>query len=371
MKYWNIYQSLLRDLEGGNYEPVSKILHAWREQLEQKYDLQLEWLRRLLAVRLSIKLDSKNLSDDVFQGNLEKLPPEIRAEIYFVRGLAHYERAEYLLGVRDFEQAKLLYADLADPYRELLSDYNAIAGSENAGLIDTNAEIAALSSLAFKANRFGLNDKRCQKFSAMAERNKSFLCQNQGKLELALECIEKALKGFDEIGPLSDLHICLLQKADVLVDLGQVDAAKLCVESVTDPIDSRVKFPLAFIRWRLGLASEPSIKDFNIVPNWRKKWDRLQQKNLKSDDIAWDRKIGELKLEDQKYILKVDSLEGRLVSVLAEGNKSKEMLCNSLWPENAATMHVENRLHRLISRVNKKIPKLVVLNSGRYTLAKR
>jgi tetratricopeptide (TPR) repeat protein len=372
MKNWNLYQSLLKDLEGGNYEPVSKVLHEWRKQLSDKFDVEKEWLRKLLATRIAIKQDSKNLNADLFNGEFKNLADTIKSEIYFVRGLARYEQGDFEQGIKDFAQARVLYGQLKMHYRELLSEYNYITGSECAGQMNGMDEVAALNSLAFKAHQYASQDDRCKKFFAMAERQKSFVCQKQGNLSAAFDAIQKALPSFEIIGPLSDLQICQLQLADILLDLAKLEEAKVAAQHVSGPIDTRVRFPKAFIDWRLKLGPEPKLKEFVVVPNWRFKYDKITNpKNLpteKISKISWSSDSGNLAVDSQLYQIKVDSLEGRLVSVLHSGQKSKELLCTSLWPENSDSLLVENRLHRLISRLNKKIPKLVNLKSGRYTL---
>ncbi len=365
MKYWPQYLAMLEDLQNGSYENAARELHLWREKLNDHFNLDLEWMRRLLAARLALKTNRESVSQELFVGDLAKLSEPLKAEIFFVRGLAHFERAEFSEGVRSFENAIPLYRSLGNAYREILSSFNAIAGAECAGEIDEQLEISKLVALGFRARALATQDPRCERFAFAAEREKSFLAQREGNLAAAQNSISKARTYYEQFGPLSDLHICLLQEADIALDQKNSGLALSTYQLVREPVDPRVSFPKAYIAWRLGLGEKPIPSEYLMVPTWQKKIQKPTQIKTRS---IWDLSSSSLSIDGNQYFLKADSLEAKLLSLLAESRRSKELLCTSLWPEYAESAHIENRLHRLISRLNKKIPQLIQWTGGYYSL---
>jgi DNA-binding SARP family transcriptional activator len=59
-------------------------------------------------------------------------------------------------------------------------------------------------------------------------------------------------------------------------------------------------------------------------------------------------------------------MEGRVLRLLTEQPRSKAYLCEVLWPEECENTALDNRLHRVISRLNKRVPGLIVLRDGVY-----
>jgi len=71
--------------------------------------------------------------------------------------------------------------------------------------------------------------------------------------------------------------------------------------------------------------------------------------------------------------IRSQSLEGRLLTELHKGKAAKGHLIEKLWPklcalEQSSSDSIDNRLHRLVSRLNKKLPDLVQFDGIHYQL---
>jgi hypothetical protein len=82
----------------------------------------------------------------------------------------------------------------------------------------------------------------------------------------------------------------------------------------------------------------------------------------------WDTGKNQLQVGTSEFAFKVGSLEHRLVASLAQGPISKALLSERLWPSFSNLRLLDNRLHRLISRVNKKIGGVISCRAGQYSL---
>jgi hypothetical protein len=136
-------------------------------------------------------------------------------------------------------------------------------------------------------------------------------------------------------------------------------------------------FPLAFIKWRLG-GDMPVLSSFSTLPpGWKEKFERLSR-STEADEtkppprFIWEIENGVVRWEADDapgLLFRAESLEGKLVRLLAQSKMSKHLLIEALWPEHVSVHHIDNRLHRLIGRINKKFGvKLVVFDGNFYRL---
>jgi tetratricopeptide (TPR) repeat protein len=374
-----VYLSALSWLEAGRQEQVASLLETWRKEissLQHSTDpaskanaWMLERMRRLLSIRLAMKngmevpnienlLDAKSVADDF-----------LKAEYLMALGLYCFNRGNYLDGYPHFELAETHF-DLANrPDRALFAAYNRYIGLLNSGRITPEQESSCLLELEQKARR--LNQ---EKALAWILRQKSYFLQGQAKPSGALAMIDEAIQLLIKQGPLSDLHLAYLQAADCLLDLKRPMDARARFEMIMGTVDSRVKFPIRYIEERLGASpGDLDPRDFGEVsPLWREKWQKHFSRSEEdvgsnSQVYRWSLKNGDLNI-GQKTLPAVPpgTMEGRVLRLLTEQPRSKAYLCEVLWPEECENTALDNRLHRVISRLNKRVPGLIVLRDGVY-----
>jgi hypothetical protein len=207
----------------------------------------------------------------------------------------------------------------------------------------------------------------------MIYRQKAHAFEDLNRLHASLEEISKAISIFEINGPMSDYQLALIHAADICLDLGDEFKSRTFFEYVIAPVDARVAFPLAFVHWRLG-GPIPDKDNFSIIPGgWKEKFDKLILKTEKFNEniqLIWTQKTGHIvgPLFTQSIIIKPASFEGRLIRLLTQERATKNFLIEALWPLQSEVQLLDNRLHRLISRLNKKLNDQIVYDGKYYTL---
>ncbi len=203
-------------------------------------------------------------------------------------------------------------------------------------------------------------------------RQKSYLFQEIGRPHAALCEAEKAVKTLGLNGLLSDYQLALIQAADCAMDLGDSHVAKQYFEYVISPIDTRVKFPLAYLEARIfGNVMDPKWFDI-VVPYWKLKFEKHFTRNKTPLEVNyyWNQNSGIFKDPISKKCTSIlpRSLEGLLLNCLIHQKCSKSLLCEVLWPSHCNVYHLDNRLHKLISRLNKKFVPIIQFDGRFYFL---
>ena len=100
------------------------------------------------------------------------------------------------------------------------------------------------------------------------------------------------------------------------------------------------------------------------------KWKTSKGEEKKSH-AKWTKLKGELHLPARRTIpVQHNNLEGKLIQLLIQSGSSKTLICEKLWPESCSVGHLDNRLHRLVSRLNTKSGMSLVQFDGKlYHLA--
>ena len=159
-------------------------------------------------------------------------------------------------------------------------------------------------------------------------------------------------------------------------------------ERVVPPVEVRVEFPLAWISWRLAggrsgslAPPDPGIYEF-VSPYWL---DKLRNHFSTHDKpggrpdarepgsnrtLTWNLMTGDMHDErsGSRHLIKTASLEGRLLRALMRARSSKALLSEILWPEQHMVRAVDDRFHRLVSRLNKKLGNVIEFDGQFYRL---
>jgi tetratricopeptide (TPR) repeat protein len=369
-----LYLELLEQVTQGAYHAVAKRLSELRKS---EVSNSLESVRRLISARISIK-KGVSTEDLTWLKGLTAEHSWVGAEAQFVLALGLYHMDQFVEGRKRFDEAKARFEQLGLHDRIALCQFNSLIGRISTD--DAPGASEQLAELNLIAQQLiGHSDLGSKRVLALVRRQKAHVYEDVGHLNASLREIIAAIKIFSEIGPSSDFHLALLHAADLCLDLNKERRAQVFLEQVLDPVDSRVEFPLAFIKWRLG-GEEPVIGPNTALPTgWREKFTRLL--NQQSPTLApkmvpayiWDAETSLIYRSDNDESvlpLRRDSIEGKLIRLLSQAKMSKHLLIEALWPEHVSIHHIDNRLHRLVTRVNKKFGgKFIVFDGQFYSLS--
>lgn len=412
------YYSNLESLEQNKIEEVAKALSLKRNQTSPRENERNEfWIQKLISIRISLK---KTVATDQLRMLAKEieLPPDfttakqqsasqepnrepliylwIIGECLFVQGLIYFHLTEMIKGLKYFAMAAKYFQRENFFNRMALALFNRHVGQFADSEISTaEAELNDLIELEKQLlfcipqipnshiSRLISDQERIRKVEAFIYRQKAWCFERLNKMNAAVDELRKATRIFELCGPKSDCHLSLIQMADLLILLDNRLEAMASYERIFGPVDERVQFPLAFLKWRL--FQEPlNPKDFNvIIPSWQRRYEsRLpDSKETQANSSAftdkatqlskmsfWQNDSRTIEIQKNKIQLSKNSLEGRLISILLKGKATKFLLSESLWPELADTKVLDHRLHQLINRIKGKIGARINFDGQFYSL---
>lgn len=339
------YLEAVQNLTRGDLDKTAEQIRNFRKS-PQSNDV-----RQLISARLSLKTSGQELLPSTDQKKNDD--SFIRAEKLFVRGLECFHNSRWAEGCEAFETAAQHYPLSVVPKKTALAKFNAFIGFINAHLdLENEKQILLLQELLKIAVHF-----ENLEVEALIGRQKSYCFAAMQRFHASLFEAERALQIFDSCGSHSDRQLTLICAADAALELGEKVKALSYLESVVEPIEARVRFSFDFMRWRLGLMDCLDRTNYSyICPHFSERCDVLA-KNTVSSDWAWDSRSGHFVhgKRDVDLVIRPQCLEGKMLSLLTLGAESKISLCEKLWPEYSDVEHLDNRLHRLVCRLNKKL----------------
>lgn len=325
----------------------------------------------LLQIRLQFK---RSLSFDLASSkNLTTfLNPKYsfwNAEIHFVLGLSFFHRSDFKIGAHHFEMASKLYLDVGNSDKHLLCVYNTFVGQLNSGQLSIPQEevqLLYLERASTHENNLGL--------LALTLRHKSHFFQRQAKLKAALGAIEQSISIMQSQSHLSDLHLALLQRADIYIDFDRTEEAEAELELIMGSKDVRVQSVAYFLSMKLGRIEQMDSVHYENLPfAWRIKYDTLHKQAHSTSGTQrarWnDQNTAIQFLNGESISLKYTSIEGQLITLLLERPHTKHELQNILWAGLDDLQLLEDRLNKTLSRVRKKLGDRLVLSKGFYQVS--
>lgn len=373
------YARILKLIEKGFYDEAALDLRGVRKQLEWPSQSTRtggdDWnlLSQLLSFRIAMKRGTPTPQVEwMDEAHCEN--PFLAGEVCFVKGLHLYHQHQMGAGRSCFERAATYYAESGAVERANLARYNEIIGltydqphSMNL-LFSKLRELEAAARLSNQQNIVGL-----------VLRQKSYLYKEAGRLKAALREGVEACALLELYGSISDYQLAALNVVDIHICHGDEVEAETLLEYLIEPFDSRVLFPLSFLRARLkGTAVDPSHRHLSC-PHFATRFELYQDSvsigvstiesppsGKAGKSLQWDSLRGELRSMGQVWNFRVGSMEFRLIDCLVSKPHSKQLLCETLWPGHSSLAHLDNRLHRLISRFNKKLGGLISFENGWY-----
>lgn len=296
---------------------------------------------------------------------------ELRAEVLFLRAKVHLHLKDYASAMRDFTDAGLLYRSLSNFEYYLRSLFNAHIAFSFTNPSE-NAEQASLERVLSEAENFR-HEPGARIIFGLVYRQRSYRLWEKAKYNAALFDAKRAVHLLGA-GPSSDRHLALVHLADCYACLGKRDCAERTLEYLPADIDDRVRFPKAYVSARLRSRADLDLTAFQVVnDHWRGRYAGLSRDlggaQAPNAHLVWDVTTSQL-LDGVVAIgrIKVASLEGRLLQQLMRVPAPKQVLIEALWPEVAAREALDDRFHRLLSRLNGKLGSLIVYDGLLYRL---
>jgi|GEM_PF-6515500 hypothetical protein len=363
------YLKALEQLELGLTREAEQVIELWRAENELDPSTERELLRRLLNTRLHYKQNKSLPNGEQFLNENFTKDDFIKAEVLFVKGLNAFHQEDFKTGADHFKKSAELYPFEKFAAKSLLASYNEYIGLLNADLLDEAQEENQLSYLERIAYRI-----ESEKMLGMILRQKSYLLERRGHFASALDAAVSGLEALKKTAPISDYQLMLLQQCDLLVSLKRIDEAATLFHGLLGPFENRVLFAHAFVKSRVTNQLPPQPREFAIVPPvWRIKLSRNHTTAVSMSSslttIVWKASQGILiTAEGNEISIKRDSIEGKILSLLASGRKDRAALCAALWPDDVDTELLQDRLKKSLRRLKNKHPNMVVFNHGYYSL---
>ena len=355
------YPELLEMVLNGKANIGSELNSLREAPAEQQFE------RLLLIIRQQTKLDP-------FLANLDSLDPKIaptihlKAESYFVKGIVFYSRGQFKKGLEAFEIAHSTYP-ASHAERKLLSFYNMISGKLN--IIENESGTSSLKyteedTMADLGELIAVSrQKELRHIEGLARRQRATQWEFSGQIKFAIEELDLAIALLEGNTPSSDLQIALLQQSWLCLVENNRERASLYLERSGAPKETRCEFPTALIDAILKSQNfSPSMvkKEFDTAtPVWASRFEMWNsQKFYPVKQSIIPPKGG--------TVARLGNLEKLLCRSLKSGPKSKHDLIETLWPELAMHQTLDNRLHRLISRTNKKLEGKIEYDGLKYSM---
>ena len=348
LQIFSEYLEICRELESSSYDSAALKIRTWRGRDEMPFcrETSIEALRRLLSIRLALKTQGGAIGFEALLENLPAKTEALRAEIHFVRGLCQFHLSQFVAGADSFELAAQSFRSAGNLERALLSKYNSFIGMTNSGALDSLDQFQILSELLQDSQ--GLPEGRIH---AWVYRQKSNLLFDEGRFASALDLIDKAIQIFAVTGPLSDLHLSVLQACDCHRVLNNLNQARIMFTHIPPSVDSRVEFVRDSVGVRLGLIGSLAQEYRQVPSHWQKRHELWSRFNVKIEAGT-------------------KSKTNLLLHLLKDRKWTKTSLCEALWPEQAEVSLLDNRLHRLVNRINSS-GRLIFFSQGHYHLSEK
>lgn len=378
------YDQNLQKLLKGDLAGSSRYCMTARKELEFQSDLESEIRLLLVSWRLSLK-SGFDCFDDLHI-NVDQLKSmELKAELCFVRGMIGLHLKDSSFALKQFLLAADLYLSIANLDRWLLSRFNAYISLTDVQGPGDGRDLS-----------LGEIIKDCeehrQRLSStfvlgLSYRQRSYEFFEQKKYSSALLEAKKSTT-FLKSTVTSDYHLALIHLADCYFELKQLERSKSLIEMLPEGIDARALMPRSLVLAKLNQDDSFDPQIYRVKnPHWMKRFEDWKGQHSSSQatlekNYQWSLGSGVFTLEfyenngklrkhlrsEELCCIRSDSLEARVLLLLQQKPSSRYLLTEILWPELASTESLEDRFHRMMSRLKKKVPHLIVYKNNVYAL---
>lgn len=363
------YQTILELIYAGSYDQASGEIRQLREKNSQMWNSELALMQNLLAARLALK--SGNIPDSVDTLTISVETDNFLAgEVFMVKGITRYQSGKMIEGMSDYLIAKKYFEKSGHKDKELMAWYNHLIGSTHVSDRSLHDYLQMFRSIEAEAEKYLQN-----RILGLVRRQKSYFYKDHKKFHAALHEAERSIPYLELHCAASDYHLGLVNIAEILLELQQKKDAQKYYEMIVQPLDKRVQFPFAFIEARLFDGKVDTTNMTQSCPHFVHRYEiwksAIRSINKIENKLVLINKDDNVQIQFNGKVLSIKKnvLEFKLIEILASGPHSKNLICEKLWPEYSEVHHLDNRLHRLISRVNKKIDGLILYSDKSYKLS--
>lgn len=360
------YSQTLTQILSGHLDSVSDEIHERRSQKEST-DGQIE--RSLLAIRLAMKA-----------GNLLESPENLRAEntqSVFLKAEIHFVQGTYFAMTSRHAEAVLSYAQAAQNYelaqkyeRQALSLFNELIARSYAANLNLEVEEVQLKKVLALCLEHNIS-----KVEFLCRRHQAYRLYEQERYQESVQMLLLWVARKDTLTK-SDSELALLHIADCFWELRDLRQALNYFDQVPALHDERVRFPKALVEAKIW-QKEIDIHSFSLVTDhWRKRFEKfkpsdaaIKAKVAKAKGLMWSQATGVLskgsKLQGK---IKPNTLEGHLLRLLMDAPRTKNYLCEALWPAEMEVFFLVDRFHQMIQRIQRKTNGLIEFDGQAYRL---
>jgi len=263
----------------------------------------------------------------------------IRGEVQFLLGGYHSVKKDHATAKAHFLSAAAILRDVGAYRKSLKAKFNIIVEESNERDAEQNFApfYMALAKECRKAKEFGV--------AGLAYSNAARELQICGAFHEALRFSQKALIFLRADQGAYHYHLAILQKADLLFDLGRKSEAFVAMEETRGALFPEVIEARKILLRKSGLSLDSNIDECRLLETWR---ERLEMPE----------------------VMPLGQLEQSLISLLAERPRSRQELIEVLYRDQgkASSQSLTNRFNVLLNRVRKRNHHMIVFQNNRYEL---
>jgi tetratricopeptide (TPR) repeat protein len=338
------YAEVILHFMNSNIEALKLKLDELQKDAKVQKELQPDTADLQIITELRYRLRIKNLDASYLAKLLQKpLSEAFEAEKYFLLGRSYEELKNDKENINCSLQAATLYKKVGCHKKSVRAFYNAIVAESR--LVPHKSYISEYQSVIQQSEK--INDLV---FTGMTQVMLSREYQIIGSIDEAFRLAEKGLFNLSRENGSFHYYHALLQQADVLIQMGRIDKAKINLGEVKlahFPEIKAARYLLECLIDRKKIWNKDFEKD--LIPTWKERLSLLSHKDLEDQNSA-----------------SLTELEMKLVKILWNGPHSKWDMIAKIYSDTEDSEVLENRFKNLIARTKKKLPNTINFHDGRY-----
>ena len=243
---------------------------------------------------------------------------------------------------KNYVKAKIYFKRAYNELNEIKCKRRALLAFQNYLVAETNiypekAMITEYKYLIKQAQKYD-----CPSVSGLALMNLSQQFQKMGSLSTALKEVNLGIKDLSKVSSNNiQYYLALSHKAHLLIEMNRENEAKLVIDEIKLSKHQQIREVLNFLNDLISKGQSAQQDVENLLPSWD------YRLNLKA-------RLGEL--------------EEKLLNFVAEGEKDKYEIIEHIYGDKIEMHILENRFKRLLMRLRKKVPGVIVYEDGKYKI---
>ncbi len=266
--------------------------------------------------------------------------PIWKAEALFVMGFANVKRHKHVKAKILFKNAYTCLKSIGCKRKSLMAYQNYIAAIGN---IDTERNM--IPEYLHFLQMPNLSEFALPYVGALLNLAREY--QKRNAFMVAMKYCEKAIAIVENQLPGNlQYWLALCLKADLLIDLNRKHEAIIQIEYILGSEHSEAVHACKMLQQKLSPSnSKSTFIENSLSPTWKEK------------------------INEKKSKVKLGELEQQLVLLISDSPLDKHDLIKELYGDKGDYYSLESRFKKLISRVRKKLPNLIIFKDGKYTIS--